>query len=325
MKKSVLLLALVPALAYGAGPAPIFLQALTPTSGAHPSAVLDGDAKTGWEPVGDPRDEGLLFRFETPVRMNGIALAPCANVVGSIRLEISADGNEVATLVARNRGKEGPLDHAPLPGGEDGLRSVFLRIAEPNPSGTRPCIGEVAFLMGETPLALRPPRSVPGRVTASSTLAPVDAYHPSYLFDGRLDFGWEGAKGIGQGEWVGVHLDRRAEVSALEIWNGYQRSEDHFRKNARARKVSLDGDGKRVAVFRLKDAMGSQKLALPVPVQASDLKLVIEEATAGTHLGGVETSLSSGRSSRRRSSLRLRPRPARVLQGGTWSQTPRRL
>jgi len=283
MNKSVLLLALLPALAHAAGPAPIFLQALTPTSGANPSAVLDGDAKTGWVPVGDPRDEGLLFRFETPIRMNAIAVAPCANVVGSIRLEISADGNEVATIVARNHGKEEPLDHAPLPGGEHGLRSVFLRIAEPDPSRTRPCISEVAFLMGETRLALRPPRSVPGRVTASSTLAPVDAYHPSYLFDGRLDFGWvEGAKGLGEGEWVGVHLDRPAEMSALEIWNGYQRSEDHFRKNARARKVSLEADGKRVAVFPLKDAMGSQKLALPAPVQASDLKLVVEEATAGT-------------------------------------------
>ena len=32
-------------------------------------------------------------------------------------------------------------------------------------------------------------------------LAPSDAYHPGYLFDGRLDFGWvEGVKGPGIGE-----------------------------------------------------------------------------------------------------------------------------
>jgi hypothetical protein len=42
MKKSVLLLALLPALVRAAGPAPIFLQALTPTSGANPSAAWAG-------------------------------------------------------------------------------------------------------------------------------------------------------------------------------------------------------------------------------------------------------------------------------------------
>ena len=198
MKKAVLVVALLPVIARAADPGPIFLQALTPTSGANAAAVLDGDANTGWGPVGDPRDEGLLFRFETPVRMDAVAVAPCTGFAGSLRLDISADGNEVATISARDPVKERPLDRAPLPGGEYGLRSVFLRIAEQNDTRDRSCIGKVAFLRGEIPLAVRPPRSVPGRVTASSTLAPADAYHPSYLFDGRLDFGWvEGAKGLG--------------------------------------------------------------------------------------------------------------------------------
>jgi len=215
--------------------------------------------------------------------MDAVAVAPCTRFAGSLRLDISADGNEVATISARDPVKERPLDRAPLPGGEYGLRSVFLRIAEQNDTRDRSCIGKVAFLRGEIPLAVRPPRSVPGRVTASSTLAPADAYHPSYLFDGRLDFGWvEGAKGLGEGESIEVHLDRPAEVSALELWNGYQRSEDHFHKNARARKVSVEADGKRVAVFPLRDAMGAQKLVLPAPLKISRLKLVIVEATAGT-------------------------------------------
>src|SRR5882724_11087835 len=101
MKRGVLLLALLPALARAEGPTPIFLQALAPTSGANASAVLDGDAKTGWKPVGDPRDEGLLFRFDTPVRVDAVAVTPCPGIAGSMRLDVSTGGNEVATISAQ--------------------------------------------------------------------------------------------------------------------------------------------------------------------------------------------------------------------------------
>jgi hypothetical protein len=258
------------ALARAADSGPVYLQALTPTSGEGAAAVLE-EGSHGWSPAGDSRDEGLLFRFERPTPLDSVRLTPCAGAEFTIIL--SADGAEVATAKLRASGTA-----LQLPGGGKAVRSVFVRIA-----GPRGCLAQVAFSKGGAALPVRPPRSVPGTVTASSTLAPIDAYLPSYLFDGRLDFGWvEGAKGIGVGESVTVKLAHPAAVSALEIWNGYQRSADHFKKNARAKRVSLTADGKPAGTFALKDAMGSQKLALPSPVTASAWTLRIDEAVPGS-------------------------------------------
>ena len=114
-------------------------------------------------------------------------------------------------------------------------------------------------------------------------LAPADAYHPGYLFDGRLDFGWvEGVKGPGLGESMALTFAAPLTITAIEVWNGYQRSDDHFKKNARAKKVTITVDGAEPIELALKDAQGSQKLMLPKPVNTKSLTLTIKEAYPGT-------------------------------------------
>ena len=74
------------------------------------------------------------------------------------------------------------------------VRSVFLRLDDRGPGA---CLAEVTFV-ADKPLVVRAPRTLAATAKASSVLAPADAYHPGYLFDGRLDFGWvEGVKGPG--------------------------------------------------------------------------------------------------------------------------------
>jgi len=66
-KRPVLLLAVSVAIfqtAILAGQLPIRLQALQLTSGENARKILDGKTDTGWQPPGDPRLEGVLFRFE---------------------------------------------------------------------------------------------------------------------------------------------------------------------------------------------------------------------------------------------------------------------
>ena len=67
--------------------------------------------------------------------------------------------------------------------------------------------------------------------------------------------------GPGIGESVTATFDRPVTVNAVEIWNGYQRSDDHFKKNARAKRISF-GAGDKTQEFTLTDAMGPQKLTL---------------------------------------------------------------
>lgn len=250
---------------------PVTLQALVPTSGTNAEAMLDGKADTGWKPEGDSEGEGVLFRFEGELTLARVSVESC----GGKRTAITpfVDGNELGAVTVQ--GKKTPV----IVLNPRKVRSVFLRLDDAGPGA---CLAEVSF-EADKPLQVRAPRSLAATAKASSVLAPADAYHPGYLFDGRLDFGWvEGVKGPGIGESMTLTFAAPVTLTAIEVWNGYQRSEDHFKKNARAKKVTLTVDGVEPLELTLKDAQGSQKLALPKPVSTRSLTLTIKEAYPGT-------------------------------------------
>ncbi len=253
---------------------PVHLQALTPTSGAGAEQLLDGDAATGWRLAGDSADEGVLLRLERPVSLDGLSVRACP---GAERVKLQVDVDTASQgHVEATAAQDGVLKFQ----ASQEVRSLFLRLQEPTPA--KVCLGEVRLLQGGQPLDVKPPRTLKGTVKASSVLMPAEAYHPSYLFDGRPDFGWvEGAKGTGQGESITLTLEAPAEVVALELWNGYQRSEDHFRKNARAGRLALSVDGGAPVSLAVKDASGPQTLKLPAPVKGTTFTLTVEKALAG--------------------------------------------
>ncbi len=264
-------------LAAGVQAGPLHLQALVPTSGEGAAAVLDGTNESGWSPAGDPGGEGLLLRFEQPEAMDRIHVQLCPGS-GQFNLVPYINGTS-RTARAKGADKEEFEIGLAGEGKPQQVRSVFLRVSAPE--GV-PCVDAVDFYRGEQKLPVAPPRAVAGAIEASSTLTPIDAYHSAYLFDGRTDFGWvEGAKGLGKGESVTVELDEPVELHALELWNGYQRSKDHFRKNARATVLEVKLDEAEPVRLRVKDAMGPQKLALPKPVLAKTIKLTIVQARRG--------------------------------------------
>jgi hypothetical protein len=250
--------------------APVTLQALVPTSGANAAALLDGKPDTGWSPEGDAEDEGVLFRFDGEVKLSQVAVRPCAKSPVSLRAFVN--GNEGAPMTLSDAALTPVSTSSPRV-----VRSVFLRL------DAGACLAEVVFKLGDKPLVVSAPRALEAVAQASSVLTPADAYHPGYLFDGRLDFGWvEGAKGPGIGESMTLTFAAPVTLTALELWNGYQRSDDHFKKNARAKKLELTVDGTPPFEVSVADAQGSQKLALPKPVTTKSLKLTVKDAYRGT-------------------------------------------
>jgi hypothetical protein len=254
--------------------APPKLEALTPTSGTGAERVLDGNPATGWRPDGDPMNEGVLLRLEQPTSFHRVSVQPCAGSP-SLSADVMIDGASICEdeeQAMTGCGSEQPIR----------ARSVFVKVRESTPDQV--CVGEIQLLdSAGKRLDLKPPRAVKGRIQASSVLAPADAYHPGFLFDGRTDFGWvEGGKGTGAGESITLTLEAPLELVAIELWNGYQRSIDHFRKNARAGSLSLSVDGGAPISLGVKDTSGAQKLALPAPVKGSTFKLTVEKAIAGS-------------------------------------------
>ncbi|WP_257450295.1 NADase-type glycan-binding domain-containing protein [Archangium lipolyticum] len=252
---------------------PITLQTLTPTSGTGAESLLDGHPATGWTPEGDPSEEGVLLRFEKPVPLDGVVLRTCTGAP-ELQAALYLNGSE-----AMSNQKVG-AEETTLKFARKELRSLFVRLQ--STGSAKACLGEVTLLQGGKPLAVNAPRTVAGRIEASSVLSPADAYHPGFLFDGRLDFGWaEGSKGPGTGESFTLTLESPMEVVALELWNGYQRSADHFQKNARAKKVTLSVDGGEPVPLNVKDANGVQTLKLPAPMKGREWKLAVVEVYPG--------------------------------------------
>ena len=249
------------------------LQALVSTSGKGETQLLDGDAGSTWRPAGVARDEGVLFRFEAPVELSQVEVTGCERESVWTLYVDGADRGGFATEVGTPALVSVGTDEPEL------TRSIFLKSLS-----LSACLAEVRFLDGVgQPLDVAPPRSVSGTVRASSTLDPEPAYAADYLFDQRTDFGWvEGAEGNGVGETVQVRLAEAVELQALEIWNGYQRSEDHFAKNARVATLRVSVDGGPPVELALADASGPQKLALPSPMKGRNLTLEIAAAVDGS-------------------------------------------
>jgi hypothetical protein len=70
----------------------------------------------------------------------------------------------------------------------------------------------------------------------------VENYHPNYVADDDPVTAWvEGAKGSGAGEWLRIQvtpLDKTTRVR-LRVRNGYQKSKDLWKANARAKAVTV--------------------------------------------------------------------------------------
>lgn len=258
---------------------PRHLEALTPTSGSTAEALLDHDPSSTWRPVGDTRGEGVLLRLAVAQPIEAVELTPCPGqavpalsvfIDGTWSRDVAGGGSTPALASLREEGSEAPMS---------AVRSVFLRL-DMHPA----CLAEVRLLgPGNQDLGVLAPRRVPGKISASSVLSPADAYHPAFLFDQRTDFGWvEGAKGTGAGQSITLTLDTPATLTGLELWNGYQRSKDHFTKNARISRLRVEAPGHPPFVLPLKDTMGAQVVTFPQPLTTQTLKLVVEGAQAGT-------------------------------------------
>ncbi len=243
------------------------LQALLVTSAREDGAnLVDGDLSTSWTPKGDASGEGVLLRFEKPERYQGVTVETCGEPV---ELQLYANGGEVGT-------KTGSTVAFDLSNGD--VKTVFVKIV----SGADACLAEVRMQTMGGFLAIAPPRSQEARVRASSTLEPVAAYHHTYLFDGRPHFAWaEGAKGSGDGESLQITFRKDTRITAIELWNGYHRSDEHYEENARIRKLEIEAQGRR-EMLDVPEGMVPRKLDFDPPLSARQITLTVAASKKGT-------------------------------------------
>ncbi len=104
----------------------------------------------------------------------------------------------------------------------------------------------------------------------------VENYHPNYLADDDPATAWvEGAKTSGAGEWVRFNVTPLANTTKvrLKIRNGYQKSKDLFKANARAKGITVKLlPGKVEKKLVLDDKDGWQEITIEQP--AGELRAV---------------------------------------------------
>lgn len=136
-------------------------------------------------------------------------------------------------------------------------------------------------------------RLYPDRVDASSFLQNdwnrfQENYHPNYVADDDPKTAWtEGAKGSGAGQWLRLHvteLDGATRVR-LRVRNGYHKSRRLFRRNARARRVTVTlRPSGATRTVELADDMSWQEIVATQPAgKLSAIELRFDSVYEGSH------------------------------------------
>lgn len=157
--------------------------------------------------------------------------------------------------------------------------TFFFKISK-NETATAPKIKEITFIGKDNkPIKFQLPKVVKSEVKATSTLSPEFAYDAANLFDQRIEMAWstEGKNTSGIGEKINITFDKVQEINGLQIWNGYQRSNAHYKANARVKTLDINGQ-----TITLKDKQGQQDITLPQTIKTKKITLEIKEIYKGS-------------------------------------------
>lgn len=116
------------------------------------------------------------------------------------------------------------------------------------------------------------------------------AYHPLNLFDSRYETAWSSTLGE-KDIYIDFDFAREVKITALKIWNGYQRSPLHCIRNGRVKTLEVTGDGNYSARVAVADEMDSQVVKLPAPFSGKHLRLRIAEIYRGELEGVIISEL----------------------------------
>jgi hypothetical protein len=289
---------------YSAGPERIRVISAGATSATEDSLpvelLLDPTKKGFWQPKGEDEgvNEGLFFQFDSLVLVDFIEVR-LQNAEGNeweYRLKVYLDGQNLTSnpeqedelWYGSEKRKEGKdliirCGAFALKDWERELqplgckvRSVFIKIEG---AKKKPQVTSVRFYReGDSqPLSVELPLMIPGMALASSTLTPEPAYTVFNLFDSREDFAWStnGNRTGGLGERIEFSFDIPQSLSGLMVWNGYQRSETHYKANGRPASLKVIVDEGKEFTLPVKDLYGSQVIRFPEVVQNVE-KLVLQ-------------------------------------------------
>jgi hypothetical protein len=139
----------------------------------------------------------------------------------------------------------------------------------------------------------RRPRASVVEVRASSELKPFKNYRfgAKEAVDGDRGTAWQPAKG--KGAWIELRFATRVTVTALDIANGFQRTDalgDIFDLNSRPTSLTLTAEGREVVLSVDGGSREVQHLVLPEPLTTDVLRISVTDRVKGSRWDQVAIS-----------------------------------
>ena len=248
------------------------MVATTSVGKGSPFALLEGGR---WE--ADPGASWVKahFYFAETVDLSTVSLGYCGNEAPK-QINAYFNFDERFSRLTWNEGTsrfEGQLT-VPV-----AARSITLNFGAV--SGV--CVEDLQVSYGEAvSIDFATPERVAGSATASSTLAPVEAYEAMNLFDSRMEYAWS-SDDAADGVTLQFDFEESQSFSGLWLWNGYQRSAMHCWKNARPMRIQFGNEATGFVELELEDSLGLQKLDFgrDAPLEGTSFTLTILESYPG--------------------------------------------
>ncbi len=130
------------------------------------------------------------------------------------------------------------------------------------PSAAEPSAAVASPEPSAAPATLPPGPAIGLTLTGATASSSLPNRAPSFAIDGDPITTWKTGTPTPADQWLQVSF-APAAVTRIQIWNGWQRTQDVYRGNHRPRHVSIRFDNETPIPLELKDFYGSQRVDIP--------------------------------------------------------------
>jgi hypothetical protein len=180
-------------------------------------------------------------------------------IVGGGILFLVLAGGGAAVLLG---GKPGPAASAPVASDGSAAASAALPNASAGASAAAASAGGASFAPSAAPATLPPGPSIGLTLTAATASSSLAGHPASAATDNDPTTAWKTGGTDPSDQWIEVTF-APAAVTRVQLWNGWQRTQDYFAGNRRPKDVTLRFDSETPIPLKLVDVYGSQRVDIP--------------------------------------------------------------
>lgn len=296
MKKTILVLILLISNVVHASEAKLLSASATSSVPGSASVIclMQAACGTSWSPGSADLgvDEGLYLQFQDVVAVAKVEVEFTNDgEIENQKVEYYVNGQTNRTYVTTQQSSR-ILELHKEQNSSFSMKSIFIKFRPAGDGAQKASIKAIRFYGKDgtnvdaepTLLAVTLPKTVKSSVQASSVLEPTSAYGPEHLFDSQYDFAWSTNGKITQGtnETIAVTFAEKQSIAGILIWNGYQRSDEHFKANGRVAMLTVIDDGGESQEIAVADTPGPQKILFSKPfLNVSKLTFKIGKINSG--------------------------------------------